>query len=198
MGDTTPATQLKLLRALQEQEIMRVGETRPRKVDIRVIAVINRDTKQAVEDGQLGEDLAYRLEVVHIEVPLLRERSEDILPLSNAKGPGQRWESRRPRSGGSRERKYVITYSRLRVLGQCCTSAITQRLASHCCNIFSFWRACEHRSITCWINDLRRSRLPTDKWHTCCTVNQQHLHQGQRLRASEGRHGADRRIVLAG
>ena len=82
IGDTTPATQLKLLRVLQEQEIMRVGETRPRKVDIRVIAATNRNLKQAVADGELREDLYYRLEIVHIEVPPLRERQEDILPLA--------------------------------------------------------------------------------------------------------------------
>jgi DNA-binding NtrC family response regulator/predicted hydrocarbon binding protein len=82
IGDTTPATQLKLLRVLQEQEIMRVGETRPRKVDIRVVAATNRDTRRAVSEGALREDLFYRLQVVHIHIPPLRDRPEDILSLA--------------------------------------------------------------------------------------------------------------------
>jgi DNA-binding NtrC family response regulator/predicted hydrocarbon binding protein len=82
IGDTTPAMQLKLLRVLQEREIMRVGETRPRKVDVRVISATNHDLQQAVRDNSFREDLFYRLRVVEIEVPPLRCRKDDILPLA--------------------------------------------------------------------------------------------------------------------
>jgi two-component system, NtrC family, response regulator HydG len=82
IGDTTPALQLKLLRVLQEHEIMRVGETRPRKVDVRVISATNRDLQQAVRENNFREDLYYRLRVVEIEVPPLRRRKDDILPLA--------------------------------------------------------------------------------------------------------------------
>jgi DNA-binding NtrC family response regulator/predicted hydrocarbon binding protein len=82
IGDTTPALQLKLLRVLQEREIMRVGETQPRKVDVRVISATNRDLQQAVRDNNFREDLYYRLRVVEIEVPPLRQRKDDVLPLA--------------------------------------------------------------------------------------------------------------------
>jgi transcriptional regulator with PAS, ATPase and Fis domain len=74
--------QLKLLRVLQEREIMRVGETRPRKVDVRVLSATNRDLQRAVHDNSFREDLYYRLRVVEIEVPPLRRRKDDILPLA--------------------------------------------------------------------------------------------------------------------
>ncbi len=82
IGDTTPAMQLKLLRVLQEREIMRVGETRPYKVDVRVISATNRDLQQAVRENNFRADLYYRLRVVEIQVPPLRNRKDDILPLA--------------------------------------------------------------------------------------------------------------------
>ena len=82
IGDTTPAMQLKLLRVLQEREILRVGETRQTKVDVRVISATNRDLQQAVRDNSFREDLYYRLRVVEIGVPPLRNRKDDVLPLA--------------------------------------------------------------------------------------------------------------------
>lgn len=81
IGDISRTTQVKLLRVLQEREILRIGENIPRKVDIRVIAATNRDIDAAVADGKFREDLLYRLRVIQIHVSPLRERLEDILPL---------------------------------------------------------------------------------------------------------------------
>jgi two-component system, NtrC family, response regulator AtoC len=78
VSEMTPALQAKLLRVLQEREFERVGDTTPIKVDIRVIATTNRKIKEAIEEGQFREDLYYRLNVVPIYVPPLRERKKDI------------------------------------------------------------------------------------------------------------------------
>lgn len=84
IGEMEPRLQVKLLRVLQEGAVTRVGESAPRKVDARIIASTNRKLKDEVEKGTFRRDLYYRLHVVHIEVPPLRERPEDIIPLAYA------------------------------------------------------------------------------------------------------------------
>lgn len=78
VGELSPAIQAKLLRALQTHEFERVGGTRPIKVDVRTIAATNRDLKAAIKAGQFREDLYYRLNVVSIPMPPLRDRRQDI------------------------------------------------------------------------------------------------------------------------
>lgn len=81
IGDLPAPAQVKLLRAVQEGEITRVGENRPRQVDVRIVAATHRDLRQLVADGDFREDLYYRLQVVRVVVPPLRDRPEDIPEL---------------------------------------------------------------------------------------------------------------------
>jgi two-component system response regulator AtoC len=78
IGELPLSLQVKLLRALQEEEIRRVGDTRQRKVDVRVLAATAKNLSQECEGGRFREDLFYRLNVIHLVVPPLRERAEDI------------------------------------------------------------------------------------------------------------------------
>jgi transcriptional regulator with GAF, ATPase, and Fis domain len=83
IGELAPPMQVKLLRVLQEHEFERVGATRTIKADIRLIAATNRDLEEAIAAGTFRQDLYYRLNVVQLEMPALRERREDIPLLAN-------------------------------------------------------------------------------------------------------------------
>jgi NtrC-family two-component system response regulator AlgB len=82
IGEMPGNLQAKLLRFLQEKQFERIGETRTRQADVRVVAATNRDLDADVRDGKFREDLFYRLNVVEVKVPALRERREDILSLA--------------------------------------------------------------------------------------------------------------------
>ena len=83
IADMSPSTQAKVLRVLQEQEFERVGGTKTIKVDVRVISATNKDLKEEIAEKRFRDDLYYRLNVVNLCIPPLRERKEDILPLAN-------------------------------------------------------------------------------------------------------------------
>ncbi len=84
IAEITPSFQVKLLRALQERRIRRVGDTRERPVDVRIIAASNRALSELVGEGKFRQDLYFRIKVVPISIPPLRERREDILPLAES------------------------------------------------------------------------------------------------------------------
>lgn len=82
IGEVSPGIQIKLLRALQEREVRRVGENTSRPFDVRVIAATNSELDKEIEAGRFRKDLYYRLNIVELHVPALRDRREDILPLA--------------------------------------------------------------------------------------------------------------------
>jgi transcriptional regulator with PAS, ATPase and Fis domain len=82
IGELPLDTQPKLLRFLENSEVTALGEQKPRRVDVRVLAATHRDLGRLVRDGQFREDLYYRLNVIPLHVPPLRERKEDVLALA--------------------------------------------------------------------------------------------------------------------
>ena len=82
VSEMHPLLQAKLLRAIQEKEITRIGSNDPVKVDVRILATSNRNLEQSVQKGEFREDLYFRLNVVNIRLPALRERPNDIIPLA--------------------------------------------------------------------------------------------------------------------
>jgi transcriptional regulator with PAS, ATPase and Fis domain len=82
VADLSPRAQAKLLRAIQQQEVRRLGESFSRKIDVRLVAAANRDMRAEAAAGRFRQDLLYRLDVVRIRIPPLRERPEDIPPLA--------------------------------------------------------------------------------------------------------------------
>ncbi|MBN2144282.1 MAG: sigma-54-dependent Fis family transcriptional regulator [Candidatus Aureabacteria bacterium] len=82
IGDISPDLQIKLLRIIQNREFIKVGESRSRKTNVRIISATNQDLQKLVAAGKFREDLYYRLRVVEIKIPPLRERPEDIIPLA--------------------------------------------------------------------------------------------------------------------
>jgi transcriptional regulator with PAS, ATPase and Fis domain len=84
IGEMPPLLQAKLLRVLEDREVRRVGETRPRRVDVRVLSATHRDVPALVREGRFRADLYYRIKVFELAMPPLRERRRDILPLCRA------------------------------------------------------------------------------------------------------------------
>ncbi|MCU0575069.1 MAG: sigma-54 dependent transcriptional regulator [Syntrophobacteraceae bacterium] len=109
ISEVSPGFQVKLLRALQEHAIRRVGDTREMPVDVRVIAATNQDLKQLVREGRFRQDLFFRIKVIPIHIAPLRQRREDILPLAESflKRLADRMGRRVPRLTDSARRKLL-------------------------------------------------------------------------------------------
>jgi two-component system NtrC family response regulator len=112
IAEMSPAVQSKFLRVLEEREFQRLGGTRGIRADVRVVAATNRDLADAIARGQFRQDLYYRLNVFQIQIPPLRDRSEDILPLAESFLDELRRKTGRPVAGISRDaRAWLLEYA---------------------------------------------------------------------------------------
>lgn len=128
IGEISQATQIKILRVLQEKKFERVGGEKTLSVDVRIISATNRNLQEEIAKGNFREDLYYRLNVVHIEVPPLRERKDDILLLSTSFLEQFAKENNKPIVGFSnRARNALFKYDwpgNIRELRNCIESAV--------------------------------------------------------------------------
>ncbi|AEC01861.1 sigma-54-dependent transcriptional regulator [Parasphaerochaeta coccoides] len=128
IGEISQATQIKILRVLQEKTFERVGGEKTLSVDVRVISATNRNLQEEIAKGNFREDLYYRLNVVHIDVPPLRERKDDIMLLSTSFLEHFAKENNKPIVGFSnRARNALFTYDwpgNIRELRNCVESAV--------------------------------------------------------------------------
>ena len=112
IGDMSPGGQAKLLRVLEDKTVVRVGGSEPRKVDVRVVAATNRDLSDWVRQGKFREDLYYRLNVVSLELPPLRERGDDIILLAeHFLGKFCQSQGRTPPKIGSDARRRLLSHN---------------------------------------------------------------------------------------
>ncbi len=112
IGDMSPGGQAKLLRVLEDKTVVRVGGSEPRKVDVRVVAATNRDLSDWVRQGKFREDLYYRLNVVSLELPPLRERGDDIILLAeHFLGKFCHSQGRTPPKIGSDARRRLLSHN---------------------------------------------------------------------------------------
>ena len=128
IGEISQSTQVKLLRVLQERQFERLGSEKTITVDVRLVAATNRDLKVEVESGRFREDLYYRLNVIHLEVPPLRERKEDIpLLMSHFLEMYNERNKRRVEGFSQRAKAAMLSYDwpgNIRELGNCVESAV--------------------------------------------------------------------------
>jgi DNA-binding NtrC family response regulator len=109
IGDMKPSTQAKFLKVIEEKIFRRLGSLKDLKVDVRIIATTNRDLKEEVKNKNFREDLYYRLNVIPIEIPPLRKRSEDIIPIATYYLNSLRKEFKKNITGISKETEHLLT-----------------------------------------------------------------------------------------